>query len=102
MAETTNVKKCICQKRDKGSFQNKAGFVVGVIGNVLLTLIGLIGVIFYVFNIDRSWIFISLFCLAIMTVDFGVNFLVRKAKGHTAACSLRYARINIFYSGVLF
>ena len=102
MAKIIEAKKCICQKHDTGTFQNKAGFIVGVIGNVLLTLIGLIGVIFYAFNIDRSWIFISLFCLAIIAVDFGVSFLARKAKGHTAACSLRYARINIFYSGVLF
>ena len=97
----TNVSKCKCGI-DTGQFANAAGFTVGIVGNIILGLIAITALIMYIFNIEKSWIILTFLWLGINAIDFVVSFIVRKFKKHTFSCSLRYAFLNIFYSGVIF
>ena len=101
-SQFNNVKKCICSRKDPAIFENKAGFIIGITFNILLALVSLLSVVFYVFDIDKSWILLAAIWTVINAIDFIVSFVARRSKGHTKECSMRYAKINVFYSGVLF
>jgi hypothetical protein len=95
-------KKCVCGVNPKEANWQKAGFRVGITGNVIFLILSLVFLALYIFDKDTFLLLPPLLWTAISLIDFGVSLLSRRLKKHTWACSIRYAKINIFYSGVIF
>lgn len=97
----SNISKCNCGINTE-QFANKSGFTIGIVGNIILGLIAIAALVMYIFNIEKSWLILTFLWLGINALDFTISFIVRKVKKHSTKCSIRYALLNIFYSGVIF
>jgi VIT1/CCC1 family predicted Fe2+/Mn2+ transporter len=95
-------KKCVCNARTLNDNWNKPGFIVGILGHIIFGIASIVGIVLAVIGPERYTILIAVIWLSINAIDFLVSLLAHHHKGHSWGCSLRYARINIFYSGVLF
>lgn len=98
------VKKCTCRVRDPNVFRYSVGSIIGISG-ILLVILALAVLFFVAIATERdAWVAVDVLCILIvlLLLVFLLNLQQWKRRGHTWHCSLRYAALNLFYSGLIF
>jgi hypothetical protein len=101
MVEENMKKKCICKMKSTDTW-DRWQLVLGLTGHVIMGILGLVGVVLFTLDVEKTWIIIPIAWIAINLLDYTFSFLNHRRKGHSKRCSLRYARYNILHSGFVF